>query len=165
MSVNDRMVDHATHFVLPAAMSLLPSKMDSRQARAMLIAIGLQESRFAHRVQVPDGPAHGFWQFELRGGVAGVLKHPQTEDLTRRVLQILGYTATPEECYTAIIDNDTLACIFARLLLWTVPSRLPLAHEHNLAWDNYLEGWRPGKPHRGTWDAFYAEAWRRVQEQ
>src|SRR3546814_4167946 len=54
------------------ALKLLPKQMDSREARVLLLAIGLQESGFEHRWQVIDrrrpnrkGPARGFWQFEL----------------------------------------------------------------------------------------------------
>ena len=44
------------------ALALLPSAMDTPQAHCMLLAIGLQESRFVHRRQI-GGPACGFWQF------------------------------------------------------------------------------------------------------
>ena len=37
------------------ALRLLPPAMDSKEARVMLYAIGLQESRFTHRAQVIDG--------------------------------------------------------------------------------------------------------------
>mgnify|MGYP003654981810 CR=1 FL=1 len=47
------------------ALSILPDTMNSLQAQAMLIAIGLQESRFSHREQV-GGPAKGYCQFEPR---------------------------------------------------------------------------------------------------
>nr|WP_316904517.1 hypothetical protein [Ralstonia mannitolilytica] len=61
------------------ALAILPSAMDTREARVMLLAIGLQESRFMLRRQV-GGPARGFWQFEegtkmSRGGVWGVYLH------------------------------------------------------------------------------------------
>ena len=57
------------------ALALLPAAMNTPQARCMLLAIGLQESRFVHRRQI-GGPARGFWQFERgtrtsRGGVWG----------------------------------------------------------------------------------------------
>lgn len=42
------------------ALSLLPARMDSSRARAMLLAIGLQESRFEYRRQMNNGPARGF---------------------------------------------------------------------------------------------------------
>ena len=38
--------------ILPAVLGMLPAKMDSPEARAMLLTIGLQESRFEHRVQI-----------------------------------------------------------------------------------------------------------------
>jgi len=57
-------------------LKLLPQKMDTPDARAMLVAIGLQESGFAYRKQV-GGPARSFWQFEM-GGVTGVLTHDKT---------------------------------------------------------------------------------------
>ena len=47
--------------VIPAALHMLPGHMDSPEARAMLLAIGLQESKLTYRRQV-GGPAHGFWQ-------------------------------------------------------------------------------------------------------
>src|SRR5690606_35531315 len=56
------------------AYALLPSRMDSDRATVMLLAIGLQESRFEHRRQI-KGPARGFWQFERGGGVRGVMTH------------------------------------------------------------------------------------------
>ncbi|MCV6902125.1 MAG: hypothetical protein NTT76_05400, partial [Achromobacter xylosoxidans] len=57
------------------ALALLPAGMDTQAAHVMLLAIGLQESRFTHRQQI-GGPARGFWQFEKgtrasRGGVWG----------------------------------------------------------------------------------------------
>lgn len=38
------------------AFSLLPSKMNSKEARLMLLAIGLQESRFQYRRQLVGSP-------------------------------------------------------------------------------------------------------------
>lgn len=124
----------------------------------MLTAIGLQESRFLHRRQI-RGPARGFWQFEHGGGVRGVLKHPASAPHIRRVLAALCYGDDSEACYNALADNDVLACAFARLLLWTGSGALPRQGDAEGGWQYYLALWRPGKPHRETWDAFYAEAW------
>ena len=144
--------------VFPAAFALLPVGMDSAPARAMLVAIGLQESRFKYRKQV-GGPAHGFWQFEHGGGVRGVLQHPQTRNTIREVLTALAYDDTTLTSYNAIVDNDVLACCYARLLLFTLPNTLPAKGDADEGWRQYISAWRPGKPHRGTWDAFYAQAW------
>lgn len=139
--------------VMPAALGMLPPAMDTREARVMLVTIGLQESRFKHRRQV-NGPAHGFWQFESAGGVHGVLTHHATKPFILPVLGTLGYL--PSDCYYAIRDNDVLACVFARLLLFSHPK--PLPREAASAWGYYLDTWRPGKPHRATWDEFFRSA-------
>ena len=162
------MIHVVAKFTIPAALSLLPPAMDTPQARAMLLAIGLQESRFLHRRQTNYGPARGFWQFE-KAGVRGVVKHKASAGHAADVLRLLRYEelVTPAEfqianIHNAIEDNDVLACVFARLLLYTLPSRLPDAHETGLAWNRYVDAWRPGKPHAETWEAFYDEAWTRV---
>jgi hypothetical protein len=156
-------------FVFPAAFALLPGMMDSPEARAMLLAIGFQESKFLHRYQVLDGgvrgPARGFWQFEQGGGVAGVLTHPYTERHIRSALADLNYM--PESgahaCYTAIEHNDVLACVFSRLNLWWLPGRLATRDLPQRGWRQYIDAWRPGKPHPETWNDNFARAWAMVQ--
>lgn len=124
----------------------------------MLYAIGMQESRFQHRKQI-GGPARGMWQFEQGGGVRGVLNHAATKPLIEPILARLQYDTFPATSYNAIADNDILACVFARLLLWTIPGPLPTRGQAQEGYEYYIQGWRPGRPHRQTWDAFYAEAW------
>jgi hypothetical protein len=147
--------------VFPETFTLLSPGMDTIQARAMLLAIGLQESGFKDRVQ-NGGPAHGFWQFEAGGGVRGVLQHLQTRAPISHVCNVRHVDPTVADCYQAIINDDVLACAFARLLLYTVPGRLPNQDERDKGWDQYIQGWRPGAPHRHTWDAFFDQAWREV---
>lgn len=155
------MIHQIRDFTIPAAYALLPPAMASSKATAMLIAIGLQESRFIHRRQV-SGPARGFWQFERDGGVMGVATHRKTAVLLAEVLRALRYEPLIGKAagmHTAIEHNDVLACVFARLLLWTVPARLPERGEGQEAWRQYLEGWRPGKPHPATWASHFLDAW------
>ena len=64
------------------ALCVLPDRMDTPEARVMLIAIGLQESKFQDRRQLvgspprPVGPAKSFWQAEQGGGmVRGLLNY------------------------------------------------------------------------------------------
>lgn len=144
------------------AMTLLPPAMNTPNARAAILAICLQESRLVHRRQM-HGPARSFAQFELAGGVAGVLTHPATRPHIIPILKELSYPPAASACYDAIEHNDVLACVFARLLLWTVPGALPGPEHPEEAWRQYLAGWRPGTPHRQSWNAFYAEAWRTVE--
>lgn len=136
---------------------LLPDRMRSKEATAMLLAIGLQESRFEHRRQI-RGPARGFWQFEQGGGVAGVLSHPASRVHASNALAALHYPADPDVIHEALADNDVLAAVFARLLLFTDARPLPaLTALSDESWDYYIRNWRPGKPHQQTWDAFWSE--------
>ena len=138
-------------------------------AEAMLIAIGLQESRFLHRDQVVTGkkpgtigPATGFWQFERGGGVRGVMRHPASRGVARLMADDCAIPFDDEAIWTSFTrpEGDELACAFARLLLFTDPAPLPRAApgEAAAAWDYYIRNWRPGKPHRRTWDGFWAQA-------
>lgn len=131
--------------------------MDSPGAKAMLKAIALQESRLDNRRQI-GGPARGFWQFELMG-IVGVLNHPASRQIIHSVLDALDYDYKPATSYAALEHNDILAFAFARCLLWTFPGVLPRHGEAERAWKQYISCWRPGKPHRETWDAFYEQAW------
>ena len=143
--------------VIDPAMHLLGSKYDSPEARAMLIAIALQESRLLHRRQI-QGPARGFHQFET-GGVQGVMTHRAIAQDATLVAKTLVYAPLIPVIHAAMEHNDLLDCAFARLLLYADPRPLPKAAQHDLAWTIYIFGWRPGKPHRQTWDDFYDEAW------
>lgn len=150
--------------ILPAAFDVLPANMNTPPARAMLLAIGLQESRFMFRRQQNYGPARGFWQFE-KGGVRGVMKHPLSMGPLHDALRALRYEAfigQTANLHYAIEDNDVLAAVLARLLLWTLPGKLATRGQADQAWAQYLDGWRPGKPHRATWNSLFDEAWTRI---
>lgn len=134
---------------------VLPARFNSRQANVMLVAIGLQESRFQHRKQI-GGPAHGFWQFERGGGVKGVLAHASTKRYAHAACDIRGVNPSAADVYNLLPTDDLLAAAFARLLLWSDPHPLPVDTAD--AWAYYLRTWRPGKPHRHTWDALYRQA-------
>ena len=139
------------------ALALLPARMNSVAAEVQMLAIGLQESRFEHRRQI-GGPAKGFWQFEQGGGVRGVLRHHSSREHAQAVCRVRNVIATEGAVYAALEHDDVLAAAFARLLLWTDPKALPVLGDEQAAWDLYLGTWRPGKPHRHTWDALYAKA-------
>ena len=150
--------------VIPAAYSLLPEVMRSPKASAMLLAIALQESGTTHRRQV-NGPARGFWQFE-KAGVIGVRTHQASFDHAAVAVNILRYPADIEAAVLqeAITDNDVLACVFARLLLWTLPDDLPERNDPLEGWRQYIDAWRPGKPHGERWARNYSDAWMIVNE-
>jgi len=144
--------------IIPQASALLSGIPFTSEANVMLLAIGLQESRFRHRRQI-RGPARGFWQFEAYGGTRGVLTRRQTRELAERLVEQRHGPLVRFEAINAVLaEDDVLACAFARLLLWTDPRPLPTLGDSGGAWRYYLRNWRPGKPHRGTWDALYARA-------
>jgi len=140
----------------PAAL-LLPASMDSSRARVMLIAIALQESRFTHRLQIM-GPARGFWQFERAGGTLGVLQHAASKKHAFEACAVRSCLPNSRAVYMQIATDDLLACCFARLLLYTDPRPLPQIGDIEGSWQYYLNNWRPGKPHRRTWNELYDEA-------
>lgn len=159
------MIYHTFAHTIPAAYRLLPDRMQSPEATALLMAIGLQESNFEARRQMPKGPARGFWQFERGGAVVGVLEHGTTKKHAAKVLDFLRYPLTIDSygVHTAIEHNDVLACCFARLLLWTLPDSMPRRLEVDIAWGQYVSAWRPGKPRPQTWPENYDIAWKLVQ--
>ena len=146
--------------VLEEALALLPAKMDSVRARVLMLAIGLQESRFEHRRQI-RGPAKSHFQFEL-GGVRGVLTHEATKVHAMRICRRrgvpVGVPGWMGAAHRALEKDDILAACFARLNLWWDPAPLPAVDDAAASWALYLRTWRPGKPHPQTWAALHADA-------
>ncbi|AKC04799.1 lysozyme [Pseudomonas phage YH30] len=171
--------DQVFNQVLPEAYKLLPASMNSPEASVMLLAIGLQESRFASRRQLvnsinsegrkvllPLGPAKGYWQMEKGGAVKGLLNFwkPATKELVHSVCKARGVPATQDAVWDALEHDDVLACALARILLYTDPHRLPPIKAQAEAWDFYLRQWRPGQPHEATWPELYRKAVRVVTQ-
>jgi hypothetical protein len=159
------MASNATKYlheeIIPLAFALLPEKMRSIEAAAMVLAIFLQESRCLYRKQL-KGPARGFAQFEVNG-VKGVMTHAASRGLALEILESQAYRPDVEEVQLALTDNDVLTVVFTRLLLWTHPGALPQEGEIARSWAYYLSLWRPGKPKPETWAKFYTEAWSLVK--
>lgn len=167
------MEDFALNAVLDTidgALALLPSAMSSPEARVGMYAIGLQESRLKHRRQLvgnppkPTGPAKGLWQFERGGGCKGVVTHPASRYWMHRVCTRQGVPFNATALWNQLEHDDGLAAVAARLLLFTDPRKLPALGDAKGMWNLYIRTWRPGKPKRKTWGAFYAQALRLVNE-
>lgn len=141
---------------LAPAMALLPAGMDTPAARRTLMTICLQESGLTERRQRGDGPARGLAQFERGGGVVGVMTHPATSELARRVIKARGHKPDSQQVWAALEFDDVLALALGRLLLWTDHSKMPT--DEAGAWLLYLRTWRPGKPHPERWPANWAAA-------
>lgn len=162
--------------ILNKMFGFFPTNYDTLSVRLLLLTIGLQESRFTSRRQlinkvvdgnkvlVPEGPAIGFWQFELgnavsKGGVWGVLNHFRVGAIAKKFCEDLGLKPDPETVWRAMENNDVLAAGFARLLLLCDAKAVPQIGDIDGAWKCYAERtWRPGKPHRDTWHGFYIQA-------
>jgi hypothetical protein len=164
------LLDTIAQEAIGPALKLLPVQMDSPEARVMLLAIGLQESRFMFRFQKVagqpyiKGPARSYWQCELgspatRGGVTGVFMHDASRYWLAHLCESRGVAFRPEAIWNAIETDDVLAAGVARLLLFTDPKKLPAVDDVEGAWGLYAyRTWRPGRPRRETWDAFHTQA-------
>jgi hypothetical protein len=149
---------------LDPGLALLPAQMDTLEARGLLLATALHESQLAHRKQV-SGPARGYFQFE-RSGVHGVLYHPASRDLAAAVLVRLDYgqlTRRSREVCNILEHQDVLAVVIARLLFWTLPAALPRRDQAAVAYEHYLQAWRPNAEkaahRRQEWAINYSVAW------
>ena len=159
-------------FFIDSGLSLLPKKMDTTAARAMLYAIAFQESNFIDRKQILDteepgsirfGPARSFWQFEPVG-IRGVLYHHSTKELAAKVAKDLQLN---NEAFImeAIGWCDALASAYARLNLWKLPDPLPGRWQEDKGWDQYLRAWAPGKPNLAKWPASFKQGWKTAIEE
>lgn len=135
--------------IIVPALATLPDQMDSPEARLMLLAIALQESGLAARQQT-GGPARGLWQFE-RNGVLAVMHNLRTADIVFNWCDENGVTYGSNSIYERLALDDELACVFARLLLWTDPRPLPEIGDVMTAYELYERTWRPGKPSYTRW--------------
>lgn len=136
---------------------------DRPEATRMLMAIAGQESGWSHRYQLAGpmsstkaGPARGWWQFEMRGGVAGVMGHRLTQAKAKRLCDLCHVYFDEDDIWRALEGHDALATGFARLLLWTEPRPLPTDREGG--WSQYFRNWRPGKPHPEKWPDVWSAA-------
>jgi hypothetical protein len=158
------LLDSILRTAINPALGMLPVKLESDAARVMMLAIGLQESRLCFRCQKTNdpytkGPARGLWQFERGGGVVGVMNHRATRELAEAACKSRGVPYDSSMVHAKLEFDDILAAVFARLLLWADAKPLPaIDASHDEAWDCYIRSWRPGKPHRHTWDEFHAQA-------
>lgn len=157
-------INYVRDEVLPKAFALLPPKMESNEAKVMLLSTGLQESMLKHRFQIVQGkpgakgPARGLWQFEKGGGVRGVLTHKASAGLAKEIQAELGHGRGVDAAYEALEHDDVFAAVFARLLYYTDPYNLPEVDQVRRAWNLYERTWRPGRPHPETWAKYHLQS-------
>lgn len=157
----DTLLESINRDIITPALALLPAKLDTQLARRHMLAIFLQEADGIHRYQVlkggKKGPARGLPQMEEGGGVRGVLTHPASKELARKVCKVRVVLPTAAAVWARMEFDDILAAAFARLLIYTDPKALP--SEEQAAWEMYrYRLWRPGKPHPEKWARCWARA-------
>lgn len=135
----------------------------SPQAARLLLAIALQESGLKHRRQVvsgglENGPAVSFLQGEITGGLIDMLNRPSTSKYMKAICEAYNVTPTPAGLWEAIRYQDIVAFAAGRLLVYTLPLKLPVTQDEG--WTQYMRAWVPGKPHPERWP----EAWRIATE-
>ncbi|MBT2322512.1 hypothetical protein J7E62_09160 [Variovorax paradoxus] len=157
-------LDEILATAISPALALLPARMDSVEARVMLLAIGLQESKFEHRYQVLNGtkrkgPARSFWQQEEGGGIKGIYNHAASRPHLEHICLLRSVPFGVRQIWEAIENDDVLAAGAARLLLFTDALPLPDVDDVDGAWKLYaVRCWRPGKPHPETWPGYHQQA-------
>lgn len=147
---------------LQPAFFLLPGKMDSPEARAMIVAIALHESKLEKRRQMGKGPARSYLQFE-KVGIRGVLKHHATATYAKDICKALDVVANVPAIHRAMEFQDVLTVCLGRLLLYTLPLALPKEGETDESHAQYLAAWNPNKQkavlRKAEWPANYQQAW------
>jgi hypothetical protein len=143
-------------------LALLPTAMDTPEARTLLVAIAGQESGLCERHQMGQGTALGFYQCEKLGAVSGVLHGAMSAYAAEACATLAIIPSDVDTVFEAIRLNDALATVIARLVLRMDPKRLPVIGDVGGAWDYYLRCWKPGVPRPATWAANYTAAARAV---
>lgn len=162
--MSDALLEAVSRTALDPAFAVLPAHLDTKRARVQILTTGLQESRLKYRRQLDGGPARGLLQFEegtrkSKGGVWGVYLHHHTHALVHELCRYRDVGFEPRAIWSALEHDDVLAMGLGRLLLLTDPHPLPEVDDAEAAWNLYAyRTWRPGKPHRETWDAFHEQA-------
>lgn len=151
-----------TTAILPAVTELAASGVrDSPNVHRFMLTIALQESGLKHRRQVTAsgeeaGPAASFWQFERTGGCKQLFLHPKTAPPLRLMCDAYNVQPNAQALWEAIRYQDIVAAAAARLLIYSLPDALPTTAAEG--WDQYIEAWRPGRPHKSTWAGHWATA-------
>jgi hypothetical protein len=147
---------------LRPAFFLLPQRMNTPEAQAMLVAIALHESKLEKRRQMSKGPARSYLQFE-KVGVRGVLRHKASAPHAKAVCGLLDIPASVPAVHRAMEFSDVLAVCFGRLLLWRLPFALPTAGEPGEGYTQYLQAWNPNRQkaalRKAEWLGNYTRAW------
>ena len=146
--------------IVDPVLSWLGEPFASLEASVMLLAIALQETNLETRDQGSDevpGPALGLFQFEQ---IAVQDFQQNGNPRCHAAVLDLAFPLEPRKLWQAIgAGADHLAAVLARDCLWRrIPGPLPALGDVDEAWRQYVEAWKPGKPHPERWPDNYAKA-------
>ena len=105
------MIDQILSDVLPSAYALLPPPMQSDELSALLIAIGLQQSRFMKRRPETASACRGFWFLEPKH-LAEIFRYSVARGPLVQAAHRLRYSVLMmdrAEVLQAVEHNDTLS--------------------------------------------------------
>lgn len=134
--------------VIVPALALLPSQMDTPEARVPVLAFGAQESGYQTRKQ-DGGPAHGLWQCE-QPIMQLLLDNRAVEVPIRNLCSARAVAPVSSDMYLAVATDDVFAAGIARLILWCDLAPLPALGDAEGAFETYIRVWGPGAYARGT---------------
>lgn len=140
--------------VVQPTLAWMGGSYDNPRAIALLLAIAQVESLCRWRRQI-RGPARSFWQIEPATGLDILRTRPNAREFWQRLHLP---EPTPTNVRAALEFSDTGACMIARELLWSrIKANLPQLEDDAAeeALRQYLQAWRPGRPHPDK----FVEAW------
>jgi hypothetical protein len=153
-----------TRVLDPMFNQLLPH-FDSPEARVMLLAIGLQESRSSPRgastvmvLRAASGSSSAV------AVVVGVLTSAASRDYARRrLLKLRNVAPSADSVWRRLEFDDLLAAAICPPDALGQPASMPALGRGGEAWDYYKATWRPGRPRVRTWNGYYAQALEQVR--
>lgn len=159
---------------IEAGLSLLSAIRKTDAARLQVYATNRQENPTRSPRQLikkdgklqPLGPAAGDYQFELTGGIRGLLnfKSPRVQGQLAEACKARNVPRNAEAIFDALQVDPIFAAALARLLFYTDAKALPAVGDEAGAWALYLRTWCPGaydrQPEelRAKWRKSYADA-------
>ncbi len=147
--------------IIEPGLALLPPALNGDDASVLLLATGLQESRFCYRREL-GGYGLGYWKLHA-DKVARVFAHAGCREPLERLCEAVGVECTPRAVHAALEYNDQLATAITRLLLHTATRRLPAQAHPEQAWLLYLQLWKPALPRHLSWTPLHRNACNALQ--
>lgn len=138
--------------VIEPGLIKLPDHLNTVEAEAMLLAIGMQETKFELSNCV-NSDRMGFFRVSTRDIIKLI-----TIDWTSKLLLDIANGAN-KFINELVLEDAHFCALCARLMLSITGESLPnLNSDPSESWNLYLKTWKPDNPKRETWDAYWMHA-------